>query len=244
MRQESVIQSIPEGAGNRSLFAFMHSRMSRVSPHGERITALLTIRPVKPMKTSQAKSKDINTHKHMKTKIIHTLSASSLAVLAAMLLVPQGMASDKDTLNAADVKFVKQEAAAGMAEVKIAQLAVTKAKRSDVRELAGTLVTDHTAVNGELTALAEKKGVELSTVIAPAHAATYQDLEKQSGAKFDKDFLAVIISDHKKCISNFEEASKEAKDADLKSWVDKTIPALKSHLDKAEALSAKTVTQR
>lgn len=180
----------------------------------------------------------------MKNKIIHTLSATSLAVIAAMLMTPQGMASEKDTLNAADVKFVKHEAAAGMAEIKLAQLAVTKAERSDVKELAGILVTDHTAVNGELTALAAKKGVELSAVISPAHAATYQDLEKQSGEKFDKDFLAVIISDHKKCISNFEEASKEAKDVDLKSWVDKTIPALKSHLEKAEALSAKTVSLR
>jgi hypothetical protein len=37
---------------------------------------------------------------------------------------------------------------------------------------------------------------------------------------------------------------KEANDVDLKSWVDKTIPALKSHLEKAEALSAKTVSLR
>lgn len=180
----------------------------------------------------------------MKNQIIRSLSAASLAVLAALLLAPQGMATEKDTLNEADVKFVKNEAAAGKAEVKIAELAVTKAQRSDVKELAGTLVTDHTVVNAELAALASKKGVELSTVIAPAHAATYQELEKQTGEAFDKEFLAVIINDHKKCISSFEEASKEAKDADLKSWVDKTIPALKSHLEKAEALSAKTVSLR
>ena len=181
----------------------------------------------------------------MNTKQLILKSTTTLAMCAAVLMFsPNASASEKDTLNAADVKFIKHEAAAGMAEVKISELAVTKADHADVKALATTLVTDHTAVNAELAGLAKQKGVELSAVIAPAHAATVQKLEKLSGADFDKEFLSVIIADHKKCIKSFETASKDAKDADLRSWVDKTIPALKSHLEKAEALNVKAVSSR
>jgi putative membrane protein len=181
----------------------------------------------------------------MNTKQLILKSTSTLAMCAAILaFTPNASASEKDTLNAADVKFVKTESAAGMSEVKIAELAVTKAERSDVKAFAETLVTDHTAVNAQLAALATKKGVEVSAVLSPAHAATVQKLEKATKADFDKEFLTVIISDHKKCISSFETASKDAKDNDLRIWVDKTIPALKSHLEKAEALNVKGLSAR
>lgn len=181
----------------------------------------------------------------MNTKQFILKSTTSLAMCAAVLmLAPNASASEKDTLNAADVKFVKTESAAGMSEVKIAELAVTKADRAEVKSFAEMLVTDHTAVNTQLAALATQKGIEVSSVLSPAHAATVQKLEKLTGAEFDKEFLSVIITDHKKCISNYEAASKDAKDNDLRIWVDKTIPALKSHLEKAESLNVKALSAR
>ena len=181
----------------------------------------------------------------MNTKQFILKSTSTLALCAAVLMfTPNASAAEKDTLNAADVKFVKTESAAGLAEVKIAELAVTKAYHADVKALAVTLVADHTAVNTQLATLATQKGIEVSSVLSPAHAATVQKLEKLTGADFDKEFLTVIISDHKKCISHFQAASTDAKDNDLRIWVDKTIPALKSHLEKAEALNVKALSAR
>lgn len=175
----------------------------------------------------------------MKTTRNFLTASTQLAMCAAaLLLTPSAFSSEKDTLNTRDVNFVKGEAAAGKAELKIAELAVTKASRTDVKAFATTLVTDHSAVNTELAGLATKKGVEISSVIAPAHASVYQDLEKLSGPEFDKEFLKTIIADHKKCIKNFEESATEGKDDDLRVWVNKTLPALRSHLATAEALSA------
>lgn len=173
------------------------------------------------------------------------LKSTTLAMCAAaLILTPNTSASEKDTLNAADVKFVKTESAAGMAEVKIATLAVTKAERTDVKALAETLVSDHTTVNAQLAALATQKGIKVSTVLSPEHAETVQKLEKLTGSDFDKEFLSVIISDHKKCISSFQTASTDAKDDDVRTWAGKTLPALKSHLEKAEALHVKALSSR
>lgn len=175
----------------------------------------------------------------MKTNTITRFSTTTLALCAALIFASNGMSADKDTLNSADVKFVKHESAAGMAVVKLAGLGAQKAGRADVKAFAEMLVTDHTKANEELTKLAATKGVELSAVIEPKHAETFQKLEKTESADFDKVFLAEMTSGHKKCISNFEDAAKDSKDSDLKMWADKMLPTLKTHLEQAKELSSK-----
>lgn len=175
----------------------------------------------------------------MKTKTTPLFSAATLAFCAAMLLASNTTAAPKDTLDAADVKFVKTEAAAGKSELKLAELGVQKAERPDIKSFAEMLVTDHTQAHKELNALAVEKGVDVSAVIDPKHAEEFQKLEKASKADFDKEFLADMISDHKKCVSNFETAAKEAKNSDVKMWAEKMLPTLKAHLAKAKELAAK-----
>jgi putative membrane protein len=165
----------------------------------------------------------------------------SLALVAAAVMASPGQlrADAKDTLNDYDVKFVKKEAAAGLAEVKMAELAAQKAQRPEVKEFAQTLVKDHTAANTELAELAKKKGVEISAVVDPDSAETFKKLEGHSGTDFDKEYLSEMTSAHKKCVSNFEEAAKDARDGDLKAWINKTLPTLKAHHEKAQQLSSK-----
>ncbi len=175
----------------------------------------------------------------MKANTITRFSTTTLALCAALIFASNGISAEKDTLNSADVKFVKHEAAAGMALVKLAGLGAQKAGRADVKAFAEMLVTDHTKANEELTKLAATKGVELSAVIDPKHAETFQKLEKTESADFDKEFLAEMTSGHKKCIGNFEDAAKDSKDSDLKMWADKMLPTLKTHLEQAKELSSK-----
>lgn len=175
----------------------------------------------------------------MKKTSITLLNLPAFAFCAAMLLATTGIAADKDTLDAADVKFIKQESAAGMALVKTAGFGAQKTSREDIKAFAKMLVTDHTAANEQLAKLATSKGVETSTVINPKDAEHYQTLEKYSGTAFDKEFLTEIVRSHKKCVSNFEEASKDAKDSDVKAWATTMLPTLKTHLGQAVDLASK-----
>jgi putative membrane protein len=143
----------------------------------------------------------------------------------------------KSSLNATDEKFVKKTAQDGMAEVKLAGLGVQKAERADVKAFAEQMVKDHTAANDELKALAATKGVELSAIIDPSAAKTFKSLEGQSGAAFDKDFIKDMEKDHKSAVSSFEKEEKNAADGDLKTWVSKTLPTLRSHLDHVKGLN-------
>lgn len=168
------------------------------------------------------------------------LTFAVMLAFAAGSLASVGSAADSSSgVNSADQKFIKQAASDGMAEVKIATLGTQKAERSDVKDLATMLVADHTKANAELTSLAASKKVELSAVIDPDAASKFKDLEKESGKDFDKAFLKHLEKAHKDCISNFEDAEKNAADADVKAFASRTLPTLRTHLDKVKELAGK-----
>ncbi|MBN8417748.1 MAG: DUF4142 domain-containing protein [Verrucomicrobia bacterium] len=163
-----------------------------------------------------------------------------LLALAVGNLATIARADDKkSSLKASDEKFVKTAGMDGTAEVKLATLGTQKAERADVKELATMLVADHTKANEELSALAASKNVQLSAVIDPDAASEFKDLEKESGKGFDKAFLSHMQDSHKSAVSNFEDAAKNAEDADVKAWASKTLPTLKAHLDKIKELQDK-----
>ncbi|HEY1084619.1 MAG TPA: DUF4142 domain-containing protein [Prosthecobacter sp.] len=163
-----------------------------------------------------------------------TTLATLTAVFAglAMLVSSMQAADPKSVLDSADEKFVKAASQHGMGEVQIAALGVKKAARADVKELAEKMVTAHTAMNAELTALAGTKSVAISTVTDPDDTKTMKALENtNTGEAFDKDFLNQLESGHKEAISLFENAAEDSKDAEVKAWAAKSLPELRAHLE-------------
>lgn len=136
-----------------------------------------------------------------------------------------------------DRKFIEEAANGGMFEVQVAQLAVSKATDANVKSFASMLVDQHTAANNELVKIANAKGVELPAAPKRSLRRDIEKLGKKNGAEFDRDFVrSVGIKAHEKDIKQFEKASKDVKDADLKAFVDKTLPVLREHLAAAEKL--------
>jgi putative membrane protein len=143
----------------------------------------------------------------------------------------------KSKIARGDRKFIEEAAGSGMFEVQVGQLAASKASDANVKSFASMLVDQHTAANNELVKIANAKGVELPA--APKHSMRreIEKLGKKNGDEFDRDFVRQVgIKDHKKDIKEFEKASKDVKDADLKAFVDKTLPVLREHLAAAEKL--------
>ena len=62
---------------------------------------------------------------------------------------------------------------------------------------------------------------------------------KLTGKSFDQAFVKQMVDDHTSTIKAFENESKNGTDADLKSWVDKTLPTLRDHLKMAQDLQKK-----
>jgi putative membrane protein len=159
------------------------------------------------------------------------------AALAAFLCLPVAADDKRPAVSTGDEKFIKNTAESGMTEVRLSELATQKASRPDVKEFAKMLVTDHSMLNEGLKALASSKAVQLSAIIAPTGAAKFKDLETfQTGKAFDNEFLSYTASSHRRMVREFEEAAKDVADADLKAWINKSLPTLRTHLDKALAM--------
>jgi putative membrane protein len=145
-------------------------------------------------------------------------------------------AGAKSGLAKADEKFVQTAAQGGLMEVKLGEVASQKASAAEVKELGAMMVKDHSKANQELTDLAGKKGITLSTELESKHQATIDRLSKLSGEEFDKAYVSEMLSDHKKDVADFEKASKSATDEDIKAWAGKTLPTLQAHLQHVQGL--------
>ena len=143
------------------------------------------------------------------------------------------------SMDPADNDFMMKAAQGGMAEVNMGNMASSKATNAEVKKFGDRMVTDHSKANDELKQLASTKGVSLPTDVAEEHKKAMDEMSAKNGKDFDKAYMDDMVKDHEKDVAEFEKASKEAKDADLKAWAAKTLPTLKGHLQMAKETKAK-----
>lgn len=133
-------------------------------------------------------------------------------------------------LDRADRRFVDHAAQAGMAEVAMGRLATVRGNHAQVKSFGQRMVDEHGKANQELKALLESKGVRLPQETERAHERDANRLGKLEGAEFDREYMKHMVTDHEKDVKDFERASKEAKDPELRAWAAKTLPVLQQHL--------------
>jgi putative membrane protein len=177
------------------------------------------------------------------TRSFHTMKIKTLAFtlgLAAALATPlqHSFAADEDSgkpmANAMEKKFIKKAADGGMTEVELGKLAGEKGGSSEVKDFGNEMVTDHTKINDNLKEVATKLNVTIPDKINAKHMAMVDKMSGMSGADFDKAYVPAMVKAHKKDIADFEEASKEVKNEDLKKFIDDSIPMMKDHLEKIQ----------
>lgn len=138
------------------------------------------------------------------------------------------------SLDRADKAFMEKAAMGGMVEVEMGRLAQQKGTSQQVKDFGARMVQDHGAANNELMQLASKKGLQMPSDAGSAHKRDVQKLSGLSGAQFDREYMAHMVKDHRKDVSDFEKASKSAKDSDVKAFAAKTLPVLQEHLKLAQ----------
>ncbi|HUS36928.1 MAG TPA: DUF4142 domain-containing protein [Verrucomicrobiae bacterium] len=145
--------------------------------------------------------------------------------------------NDNGKLSRGDANFVKEAAQGGLMEVKMGQTAKDRGENADVKSYGEMLVKDHSKANERLTKLASQKGVNLAKEVEHKHTDMITDMEKKSGADFDRAFIEHAVKDHRKDISKFERASRDLNDSELKAFATETLPKLRAHLQEAERIA-------
>jgi putative membrane protein len=138
--------------------------------------------------------------------------------------------------------FMKEAAGGGLAEVELGKLAATKAQNAEVKSFGQMMVTDHTKANTELKSLAAKKNVTLPTDPG-SHKSTMDDLKGLKGADFDEAYVDQMVDDHETDVAAFQQQADNSSDPDVKAFAAKTLPVLKTHLEKIRSIQSKLQQQ-
>jgi putative membrane protein len=158
-------------------------------------------------------------------------------VVSLSSLVVGALWAAEDRLNPTDRDFLLQGAKACLGEVKLNQLALDRALSPEVKKFAQQMFDEHTRMNQDLKALAEKKGVPWPTAIDPTQQAVLDQLTKLNGADFDRQFMSDQLKQHREAIAKLEAAVREAQDADVKALASKTLPKIREHLRMAQRIA-------
>ena len=148
----------------------------------------------------------------------------------------QAVNDSMQTVDEKSSQFAVDAANAGMKEVALGKIAQEKGLNERVKAFGMMMVNDHTKAGDELKALADRKSIALPAELSTEDKNHIDDMAKKNGKAFDKAYIDMMVDGHNKVVDEFEKASDNVTDDDLKTWARNTLPTLKAHLDSAKAI--------
>ena len=136
--------------------------------------------------------------------------------------------------------FVTRVATKGVYEVEVSKLALEKASSPAVRDFAQTMVVHHTQLNNELVDLMSAHGVPPPRGL-PADRATklHRLASLPKSDAFDSGYMRVVgIEDHRTEIAMFESARRTVRDRELRSYIERSLTIMRTHLTMAQNVAA------
>jgi putative membrane protein len=137
-----------------------------------------------------------------------------------------------------DESFFKNAAEAGMAEVEAGHMAQSKGSSQAVKDFAAMMVKDHSAANAKLKAIAVTKGVKLPNEPGMMQKTMMKKTDMKSGESFDKDYIQGQIKAHEDTVELLQKEIDHGKDPEAKGFATETLPKVKAHLEKINAIAA------
>ncbi|KAA9340190.1 DUF4142 domain-containing protein [Adhaeribacter soli] len=135
------------------------------------------------------------------------------------------------------VAFMVRAASANMMEVEAGRLAEKLGSNVGVKAFGKSMVNDHTKANQELKEIAAAKNIALPTTVGNEDQKYINKLSKLSGPEFDKEYISMMVKDHRKDTDHFRRAAKDEEfDPEVRTFAGRTLPVVERHLEKARQL--------
>jgi putative membrane protein len=166
-----------------------------------------------------------------------------LAVPVLLLSAVFGFAQAQDK-GPSDPQIAGIVVAANQIDVDAGKLAKSRSKNKEVQDFAQRMITDHTAVNKQASALVTKLKVkpeesDTSRSLKAAAKKTMAKLEGLKGAQFDKAYADNEVAYHQQVLDAIDKVLiPSAQNAELKDLITKVRPAIAAHLDHAKMMAS------
>jgi putative membrane protein len=174
--------------------------------------------------------------------------ARHLVTLAGALAAPALLAGQTAPPDLSDPEVAHVAVTANTIDVEVARLAQTRARNLAVREFAETMIRDHTAVNQQAAALAERLHLTpadnaVSQSLAKGAAEARATLQPLSDSAFDRAYLDREVTYHQAVLDALDKLLIPTTDnADLKKLLLDVRPAIAAHLEHAKRLRSTLAT--
>ena len=136
-----------------------------------------------------------------------------------------------------DRTFVEEAALGGLFEVRSAQLALEMQDDPQVKQIASMILEDHQKANQELEQIARGKGIAVPQELSPRYQEMLTQLQNAHTDAFASSFQGLQEKAHEDAIRLFERQAREGQYPELKSFAERTLPALRKHLDHIQQLN-------
>jgi putative membrane protein len=129
-------------------------------------------------------------------------------------------------------------------DIALATFALSRAKNSDVKKFATTMIADHSAVNKQAAALAAKLGVTpkdnpVSQSLTKGAAEARASVQSLRGAAFDLAYISREVGYHQAVLEALDGLLiPTTSNAELKKLLVDVRPAIAAHLDHAKVLKS------
>jgi predicted outer membrane protein len=129
--------------------------------------------------------------------------------------------------------FVREAAGSNLMEIRLGQLAQSKASNQAVKQFGQRMVGDHTNLQNQLTSAASTGGQTFTPAMDSRHQRQVSRLEGLSGDEFDRAYMSLMIRAHQRDVSNFQSESQSAQSTQVRTLTTNSLPVLQQHLSLA-----------
>lgn len=173
------------------------------------------------------------------------LRIAGFVVMATIIFVTHHACGDGSSRGnqSENEDFLIEAASSNSMEIAAGGLATSNGQHEAVRAFGQQMVDEHTAVQNEMSELANSKGWTVPTELLRKHERELERLRNQTGEDFDREFAELMVRSHEDAIDLFTDFAESGDndpdrriDQDLRNFASQKVPDLRAHLDHANRL--------
>ncbi len=190
--------------------------------------SFIQIKPANPL--SSTESTKIHTMNTNQKTYCYLPNKEGLLFAASLASRAADTNENRGQFSAEDYKFAAAAARGGWLEVELGKTASQKASNTTVQKFGERMVVDHGKAGQTLQDIAAQNGATLPAEPSAEQQKQMDKLNGLSGADFDKEYVALMLKDHKADAKEFKRAAEDVQNPTLKAFAANTLPIVQDHL--------------
>ncbi len=168
------------------------------------------------------------------------MKVSAIVIAGLLCLTPAGVSAQM----VSDAQIASIVVTANQVDIDAGRLAASNATNPEIKKFGQQMVTDHTGVNKQATALVTKLKVtpednSTSQSLKAGGDKNIANLKGLKGAAFDKAYIDNEVTYHQAVIDAIDKTLvRSAQNAELKALLVKVRPAFVAHLEHAKMIQS------